>query len=173
MSPMVRRPPGIELALLGFLQHGPQHGYQIHLLLADSSGLGTIWHLKQSQLYALLVRLEKDGLIRGELENQESARPPRRVYHLTRAGQTAYHNWLRSPVGVPRLVRQEFMAKYFFVLRENEDLARKLVNLQMVVCQAWLKKMLADQVADQPFHQALQLYRQGQITATLKWLESL
>jgi PadR family transcriptional regulator, regulatory protein AphA len=171
MSPMVRRPPGIELALLGFLRQGPQHGYQIHQLVADPAGLGPIWRLKQSQLYALLTKLEKDGYLWGELEAQEAARPPRRMYQLTPTGQAAYQEWLQSPVNVPRLMRQEFMAKLYFARLDEKELVRKLVNSQRAVCQQWLDKMKVEKTKSSEFNKLIYQYRLGQIEAALVWLE--
>ncbi len=173
MSPMVRRPLGIELSLLGFLKQGPQHGYQIHLQVSDPNGLGPIWRLKQSQLYALLAKLEKDGYIWGELEAQVAARPPRRIYKLTSSGQTTYQDWLQSPVNVPRLMRQEFFAKLYFARQEGQEGARALVDSQRIVCQEWLKTMKAQKIKQGSFKALIQEYRIGQIEATLCWLDTL
>ncbi|MCX6081355.1 MAG: PadR family transcriptional regulator [Chloroflexi bacterium] len=173
MSPMVRRSPGIELALLGFLRQGPQHGYQIHQLVSDPDGLGPIWSLKQSQLYALLAKLEKDGYIWGEVEAQEAARPPRRMFQLTQSGQAAYQVWLKTPVSVPRLVRQEFIAKYYFARREGESQARILIDSQRAICREWLEMMKAGKKDQASFSWLIQQYRIGQIEAALTWLESV
>ncbi len=173
MSPMVKRPPGIELALLGFLRDGPQHGYQMHLMLEDPEGLGPIWRLKQSQLYALLSNLEKDGLTGDVLEPQVAARPPRRVYHLTRAGQTAFQKWLRSPVNNPRLMRQEFMAKLYFSYKEGGDKASSLLTAQKKICQEWLQEIKQEKVEPGTYRACLYRYRLGQLSATMQWLEEL
>jgi len=170
---MVRRPPGIELALLGFLRQEAQHAYQIHLMLSHSDGLAPIWKLKQSQLYALLAKLEKDGYIKADVEQQESARPPRRLLHLTRSGHKAFENWVRAPVYVPRLIRQEFMAKYFFALLESSEHAKALVEAQKRVCLDWLNTIKAEKPGEKPFQNALLQYRIGQTTAALNWLEQL
>ena len=171
MSPMVRRPPGIELALLGFLKQEPQHGYQIHLLLSDSEGLAPIWHLKQSQLYALLAKLEDDGYTWGVLQPQDAARPPRRVFHLTHEGQTAFQKWLLSPVNMPRLMRQEFMAKLYFARQDGPEKTRALLALQYSTCQKWLDTFSAEIIPPDSFHQTIRQYRIGQIEATLAWLK--
>ncbi len=60
---MVRTPLSMEYILLGLVFKQPMYGYEIHQLLSQPEGLGLIWHLKQSQLYALLEKLEKDGLL--------------------------------------------------------------------------------------------------------------
>ena len=172
MCPMVRRAPAMELALLGFLRQGPQHGYQIHVLLSDPAGLGPIWRLKQSQLYALLTKLEKDGYIWGELESQAAARPPRRMYQLTITGQTAYQNWLRTPVNVPRLMRQEFMAKYYFARLEGQAQVKVLIETQRAACLQWLETLHTEQAIPSAFSQGVYRYRLGQMQAALAWLDT-
>lgn len=171
MSPMVRRPPGIELALLGFLRAGPQHGYQIHQTLSNRDGLGLVWHLKQSQLYALLTKLEKDGYITSVLQNQEP-HPPRRVFTLTASGSTAYLDWLTSPVALPRLVRQEFLAKLYF-LRGEDSSAELLITRQRETCQRWLDefKRQAAQSASGSYGWLTFQYRIGHIESIIAWLE--
>jgi PadR family transcriptional regulator AphA len=76
MSPMVKLPLTIEHALLGLLRRGPMHAYEMHRMLLQSEALGLVWRLKQSQLYALLGRLEEAGYVAGVVEAQP-ARPPR------------------------------------------------------------------------------------------------
>src|SRR5438093_383044 len=61
MSPLLRQPLTVEHALLGFLQQQPMHGYEIYQHLAGLAGLGLVWQVKQSHLYALLDKLEADG----------------------------------------------------------------------------------------------------------------
>ncbi len=172
MSPMIRRPPGLELALLGFLRGGPLHGYQIHQTLSDPNGLGQIWHLKQSQLYALLARLGKDGLVVSFLQNQEPY-PPRRMFELTPKGQIIYSNWLCSPVSTPRLIRQEFMAKLFFARHDGRISVKTLIDEQRNTCLKWLEKIRQRGNHSTAFNQMVCQYRVGQIEAMLVWLETL
>lgn len=171
MSPMTRRPLGIELALLGFLRDGPQHGYQLYQVVSDSSGLSLVWRLKQSQLYALLAKLEKDGYLTSVLQNQEP-HPPRRVFKLTSSGRKAYLDWLVSPVVVPRLVRQEFLAKLYF-LREDKESARQLISRQRNICQGWLDEFgqKAGQNSAGSYPSLTFQYRMSQIEGMLRWLE--
>ena len=173
MCPMMRRPPGMEMALLGFLWEKPQHGYQLHRLVSDPLGLGAVWNIKQSQLYALLTKLEKDGLVEGKLEFQEEARPPRRTYRLTRSGRAAYQSWLKKPVQMPRFMRQEFMAKYYFANQEGKARAAELIRSQKAVCLKWLEKLNFPDKKLSAFNQNIYRYRSGQIQATLAWLVSL
>ena len=53
-----------EMALLGLLHGGQGYGYDLHRkVVAD---LGQVWHLSQSQAYAILKRLEARGDISAE-----------------------------------------------------------------------------------------------------------
>ena len=93
MSPLLRQPLTVELALLGFLHQQPMHGYEIHQHLAGLAGLGLVWQVKQSHLYALLDKLEADGYIAGHQHVQDT-RPPRKIFRLTSAGRKAFRDWL-------------------------------------------------------------------------------
>jgi PadR family transcriptional regulator AphA len=175
MCPMVRHPPGMELALLGFLQQGPQHGYRIHQMLSDPAELGLIWHLKQSQLYALLTKLEGDGYVTSTLQNQEP-HPPRRVFELTTLGHKVFLDWLTSPVAVPRLIRQEFLAKLYFAQRENNKyMLQQLIDKQRVVCQNWMDEFKKQLTTSEPksYRWSMYQYRIGQIEALHHWLDLL
>jgi PadR family transcriptional regulator AphA len=173
MTPMVRRPLTIEHALLGFLQPGPMHGYQLHQQIRDPQGLGGAWYLKQAQLYALLDRLEGEGYITSSLQLQE-ARPVRRVYQLTTSGQRAFQEWLATPVQAPRQLRQEFQAKLYFVQRESPEIRSRLVAVQRAACQRWLASLQSQATEEVKAHSytwLLHQYRLGQIQAMLAWLD--
>lgn len=173
MSPMVRRPPGIELALLGFLCKRPEHGYQIHQTASAPTGLGLTWRQKQSQIYALLTRLEKDGYVTSSLQSQEP-HPPRRVFKLTSEGRKAYLGWLLNPVKVPRLIRQEFLAKLFF-LQGKPKATRLLISRQRDICQRWLGdfKQQADQYESGVYGWQTFQYRIKHVESILAWLDML
>lgn len=176
MCPMIRRPLGMELALLGFLLQGPKHGYQIHQLLMDTSGLGLIWNLKQSQLYALLLKLESDGYIQGVVEYQSvSTRPLRRLFHLTEKGSNAFREWLAQPVPALHFVRQEFMAKYYFAQLDGGFTVNLLVANQRRECKEWIKKFTEqlNQCELRSYGWKMYRYRIGQIESFHNWLNDI
>ncbi len=175
MSPMVRLPLTLEHALLGLLREQPRHGYDLYQRLSDPAGLGLIWRLKQSQLYALLAKLEAEGYLTATLKPQE-ARPTRRIYRLTPAGRAAYLAWVRSPVPHGRQLRQEFLAKLYFARREGSPLEAELITRQQELCRGWLaaQRALSDQRgAAGSFAWLVSEYRLGQIEAMLAWLDRL
>jgi PadR family transcriptional regulator, regulatory protein AphA len=173
MSPMVRRSLTIEHALLGFLQQGPLHGYQLHQKLCDPAGLKQVWYLKQAQLYALLGKLEEAGYITATIQPQET-RPARRVFRLTPAGQDAFQDWLFSPVLRPRQMRQEFQAKIYFAQYSGGEACARLIAVQCQACQHWLaaQKTYAErESAANDYAWLVDQYRVGQIQAMLDWLK--
>lgn len=162
----------IEHALLGFLRESPMHGYEIYQRLSDAGGLGLVWSVKQSQLYALLARLEKQGYVAATLELQES-RPPRKVFHLTPAGEAAYRAWIHHPVPHGRQVRLHFLVKFFFAQREGPETTLHLLKEQRRTCQDWLGQIQASAgnlAAGQHYAALVYEFRRGQIQAMLDWL---
>jgi PadR family transcriptional regulator AphA len=172
MSPLLPQPLTVEHALLGFLHQQPMHGYEIYQHLAGLAGLGLVWQVKQSHLYALLDKLEGDGYIAGRQQAQD-ARPPRRVFRLTRAGHQAFADWLRRPVSHGRELRLEFMAKLYFARREGPPWVRGLIGRQAAECAEWRAKLLA-QAAASPgagsFEWLVFQFRIGQVQSMLDWL---
>jgi len=163
----------IEHALLGFLRQQPRHGYEIYQQLSDPNGLWLTWRMKQSQLYALLAKLEDDGFIVATLQPQET-RPPRKVLHLTEIGLAAFLSWVNSPVAHPRQMRLEFLVKFYFARREGHDLAMSLVEQQRTLCQSWLIQQAAQGsgVSDpQAYAWLVNQFRVNQIEALITWLD--
>lgn len=170
---MIRLPMTIEYALLGFLVQQPRHGYEIYQQLLAEDGLGLVWRLKQSQLYALLTKLEQQGYITATLEPQD-ARPPRKMLQLTAAGREVFLDWLRSPVPQGRKMRLEFMAKLYFARLVEPAAVASLIDGQRDVCREW-QASLQDQAnalaKDHPFAGLVHQFRLGQVEAMLNWLD--
>jgi len=171
---MISRPFQLEFALLGFLSAGPLHGYSLHQQLGNPSGLGRVWRVKQSQLYALLEKMEAAQLVASEVHFQEPY-PPRRTYTLTDLGRQAYQEWVASPVQHQYLVRQIFLAKLFFALREGQSNAIELLAAQRQVCLQWLaiqKDCAEKESAGDIYGCMVDKYRFGKIQAMLEWLDT-
>jgi len=170
----------IEHALLGFVYTRPGHGYEIYQQLADANGLWQVWRLKQSQLYALLTKLEEAGLLAATMQPQEP-RPPRKIYRLTAIGRDAFERWLQTPVTHGRQMRIEFLAKLYFAQRQGTAGTARLIDQQTTACQAWLRELrradalLAEvrpelQGGNDFFGYAVQQFRLNQIESFITWL---
>jgi DNA-binding PadR family transcriptional regulator len=150
------------------------HGYEIHQHLSEATGLGLVWQVKQSQLYALLGKLEDKGYLTTTLEPQDT-RPPRKIFQLTERGQEAFLNWVRSPVQHGRKLRLEFLAKLYFARHETPQILADLISNQRQACQRWLVEQQAEAGRSQGgnrFDQLVHLFRKGQIEAMIDWLDA-
>jgi len=112
-----------ECALLGFLIAEPSHGYDLHQRFI--SELGQVWHLSQSQAYAILKRLEARGDISAQVVEQERL-PARQMLEITEAGRCRFFEWLELGIGRnARSIRLEFLTRlYFTQLYKPENMAQ-------------------------------------------------
>lgn len=171
MSPLRQQPLSLEYALLGFLQERPSYGYDIYQQLKDPNGLGHVWRLKQSKMYALLTKLEEKGYIAAEFEPQDG-RPPRKILHLTESGALIFAEWVQAPVSHGRQLRLEFLVKLYFA--RMIGMATALVARQRAACQTWLQeqRVYADQLgAQRPYESLVVQFRISQIEGMLRWLD--
>ncbi len=76
-----------EYPVLGILALGEAHGYDICRRL--HKGIGPIWKLGKSQVYALLARLERDGLVAHERVGQENL-PAKNIFSITAMGEGVF-----------------------------------------------------------------------------------
>ena len=100
--------------ILGLLAAHARHGYELLDCFRDSSQLGEVWKLSTSQLYAVLKRLDAQGLTEGH-EVLVADAPTRTEYRLTRAGESRLQAWLDEPSPSPSVnrVRVEFLSRLY------------------------------------------------------------
>lgn len=173
MSPRAQAPLSTEYILLGFAAQGPVHGYVLHKQIRSTGGISSIWHVKQSQLYALLDKLESMGYLQAAAAPGVTA-APRKEYSLTTTGRQAFEAWIISPVSHARQMRQEFLARLYFARQAGPDTAKKLIEAQYAAASGWhraLQTRLHDESSAQNFQRTVNEYRLNQIEAILKWLE--
>ncbi|AWS47924.1 PadR family transcriptional regulator [Streptosporangium sp. 'caverna'] len=96
-------------AVLAMLAKEPSHGYDLGSRLRRVLGpLGA--SMNAGQIYVTLARLEKAGLVVHEHADGLPARPDRKVYALTQAGQQRVNVWL-TEVSWPKPDLVEFHLK--------------------------------------------------------------
>jgi len=108
--------------ILGMLKLGRRTGYEIKSLVDVSTRF--FWAASYGQIYPELSRLEKLGLIKGEVDRSNGRRP--KAYELTPAGERALHDWLTSEDPLHIELRHEGALKFFFSdgLTREEQLAQ-------------------------------------------------
>ena len=112
-----------EFALLGFLIAGLSHGYDLHQRFTVE--LGHVWHLSQSQAYAILKRLEQRGDISAQVVEQEKL-PARQMLRITAQGRQRFFEWLELGIATnSRSIRLEFLTRlYFTQLHRPENIVQ-------------------------------------------------
>src|SRR5258707_11206185 len=98
----------VPLTLLGLLERGPSHGYDLKRDYDAYFGQGK--PVRYSQVYATLSRLARDGkAIPGPVEQE--AGPERRRYVITEAGIAEGERWLADPPPPEPDLHSELFAK--------------------------------------------------------------
>jgi len=165
-----RATPVVYLAL-GFLADRPAHAYELRERLRQ--GLGSLWRVATSQLYAILHRLEAEGLVRSATTEGRGA--ARLVYTLTEQGEAAFWRWAETPVARPRDLRVEFLAKVYFLRRLAPERLPALLAGE-IRCLGRLRDRLADAqrvLTDDPEVGRLAAsFRLTQVEGALAWLKA-
>ena len=81
------------------------------LKAAVGAGVGNLWSVPHSQVYAEPARLARGGYVR---EERETGGRRRRTYELTAAGREALSTWRAEPTAVLPELRDPALLKLFF-----------------------------------------------------------
>src|ERR1700761_7569237 len=114
----------LQHAVLALLAAKPAHGYELRNSFEEA--VGDQWGgLNIGQLYQVLERLARDGLITSERRPQP-AKPDRVMHRLTPAGQAELDRWLSEPSVRQRGYRDDFFLKVVAAARlgDPDALAR-------------------------------------------------
>jgi DNA-binding PadR family transcriptional regulator len=161
-----------EMALLGLLYGEAGHGYDLHRKVITD--LGQVWHLSQSQAYAILKRLESQGDISAK-EIPQKKLPPRQLLHMTAQGRKKFLSWLDSSSGgSTRAIRMEFVTRlYFLNLYFPEKLAQAF-DQQRTEVETHIKRLettCAELPDDQIYNRMSLKMRFKQLKLVLEWLD--
>jgi len=160
--------PSTEYALLGSLMSGPRHGYDIQQFF--NARFGSTWYIGTSQLYALLKRLEENGLLRSSMEAQNT-RPSKRIFFLTEKGKNGFLHWLNSPCEHVRDIRIEFLAKLFFFNQLSMDGGEGLIEEQIKVLKKMKREVIKRRKKEHdPFNALVIESKSNLLNAWLGWL---
>jgi DNA-binding PadR family transcriptional regulator len=88
-----------ELAILTLVAERPRHGYEIERVI-EERGMREWTEIGFSSIYYLLKKLEREGLIEGQLEAARRG-AARKVYRLTPAGRVAARAGVMEALSVP------------------------------------------------------------------------
>jgi DNA-binding PadR family transcriptional regulator len=119
--------------------HGPSHGYDLHQRL--SSELGHVWHVSQSQAYAILKRMGIRGDISAHVVRQSTS-PPKQMLRITALGRRHFTKWLESDISVnARAIRLEFLTRLYFARSYKPEKVRQIYKSQVAEVTAGLQRL--------------------------------
>lgn len=106
--------------VLGLLENGPAHGYDIKRAYDQRFGLDRPMHY--GQVYAALARLLKKGLV--EVAGTETGSgPERKRYAITDAGVTDLDAWLAGPEAPEQYLQSTLYTKVVIALLSGRPAA--------------------------------------------------
>jgi len=126
----------LKYILLGGLSHMPLTGYQIKQYMETATT--HFWYAQTSQIYRTLDQLEKEGLVKSEIQEQHD-KPDRRLYHITDAGRADLFAWLETPLTEIEPTKDTLLLKLFF----SAQLDKETVLTQLRLQRALHKKQLS------------------------------
>jgi DNA-binding PadR family transcriptional regulator len=108
-----RNPTTLEYALLGLLHQQPQSGYDLRRIF-ETTAMGN-YSGSPGAIYPALGRLEKHGLIEGDIDTTRALRP-KKVFRPTMAGTTVFRGWLAREIQRGDVERRidELMLRFAF-----------------------------------------------------------
>jgi len=137
--------------------------------------------INDGQLYPLLKKLEKEGLIRKKVVQQEGM-PNRHKYSLTKDGRREFMEWLESSKGEERSFRYEFIRNDIFFNRCNyirhldKDRAIEKMESQIKIVERtiedflWARQRMIEKKVD-PYRVKIIEYGIKNQEARLEWLQ--
>ena len=102
----------VRHALMALLSEGPKYGLQLRHEFEERTG--EVWPLNVGQVYTTLQRLERDGLIESEGEDEAGTQ---KSFRLTADGGAELDAWLRTPPDLGSPPRDEFVIKVLVASR--------------------------------------------------------
>jgi DNA-binding PadR family transcriptional regulator len=113
----------LEYKLLGMLARQPMSGYDLASHLKQR--LVPFGPISHTQIYPALASLEKKGLVRYHVVEQQTARPNKKIYELTTEGRTALQQWVESPTPLVFLYDEFFLKAYSLWLANPERMVER------------------------------------------------
>jgi DNA-binding PadR family transcriptional regulator len=95
----------VRNALLALLTEGPKYGLQLRQEFEARTG--EVWPLNVGQVYTTLQRLERDGLVVSDGDDDGA----QKRYAITSAGDAELTSWLRTPSGDAQPPRDDLLIK--------------------------------------------------------------
>jgi DNA-binding PadR family transcriptional regulator len=161
----------VRHALLALLSDGPKYG--LRLREEFEAGTGEVWPLNIGQVYTTLQRLERDGLI--ESDDDEERDSPQKRFRITAVGEHELAAWLHTPPDMSSPPRDELVIKVLVAVRVPGTDAHEVIQAHrrylVELMQQWTRIKEADAGHDLALGLAVdaELFR---LDAVVRWLDA-
>ena len=161
----------VRHALLALLSEGPKYG--LRLREEFEAGTGEVWPLNIGQVYTTLQRLERDGLIESDDDDERDS--PQKRFKITAGGERELAAWLRTPPDMSSPPRDELVIKVLVALLVPGTDVREVIQAHrrylVELMQQWTRIKEADAGRDLALGLAVdaELFR---LDAVVRWLDA-
>ncbi|MER6047322.1 PadR family transcriptional regulator [Streptomyces sp. BHT-5-2] len=153
--------------LLGLLESGPRHGYDLKRAFDEHFGQDRPLHY--GQVYSTMSRLLKNGLV--EVDGVEAgAGPERKRYAITDAGITDVAQWLARPEKPEPYLQSVLYTKVVLALLTERD-AAELLDTQRTEHLRLMRGLTERKRAGDLADQLICDHALFHLEADLRWLE--
>lgn len=157
----------IGLTLLGLLETGPRHGYDLKRAYDEHFGQDRPLHY--GQVYSTLSRLLRDGLV--EVDGVESGEgPERKRYAITSAGVTDVQQWLDKPEPPEPYLHNTLYTKVVLALLSGRS-AADVLDVQRAAHLESMRRLTRRKLDGDLADQLICDHALFHLEADLRWLE--
>lgn len=142
----------LEYIVLGLVSLEPQSGYSISSFFDDGA---YSWSASPGSVYPMLKRLEKQGVIEGELEMQYETRP-RKMYSLTQEGGRLLDGWLQEVPKMRPFHQEREIAQLRFQFMEKRLSHEAIMRWVMAYLDAVRYASTVEQIYMEPIRKAME-----------------
>jgi len=159
----------VRNALLALLTEGPKYGLQLRQEFEARTG--EVWPLNVGQVYTTLQRLERDGLVVSDGDDEGS----QKRYSITAAGDAELSQWLRTPSTDEQPPRDDLLIKVLVATQVPGVDVREVVQVHRRHLVERMQQYTAIKADASPDDVALALVVDAElfrVEAAVRWLDS-
>nr|WP_042182364.1 PadR family transcriptional regulator [Kibdelosporangium sp. MJ126-NF4]CEL14937.1 Transcriptional regulator, PadR family [Kibdelosporangium sp. MJ126-NF4]CTQ93469.1 Transcriptional regulator, PadR family [Kibdelosporangium sp. MJ126-NF4] len=153
--------------LLGLLESGPRHGYDLKRAYDERFGQDRPLHY--GQVYSTLSRLLRNGMVE-ENGVEAGGGPERKRYAITDAGVTNLETWLTSPEDPAPYLQNTLYTKVVLALLSDRS-ANDILDHQRAAHLAAMRELTRRKTAGDLADQLICDHALFHLEADLRWLE--
>jgi DNA-binding PadR family transcriptional regulator len=153
-------------ALLGLLEAGPRHGYDLKRSYDERFGADR--PLSYGQVYSTLSRLLKNSLVDVEVEPGDG--PDRKLYGITDKGVADIREWMGQPEKPEPYLQTTLYTKVVLALLSGRD-AAEILEVQSTEHLRLMRELTRRKMAGDLADQLICDHALFHLEADLRWLE--